>query len=210
MGVGAVGDLHTNPESYEAVLGGIDDPRLIVSTKYTMGDFYSHLPLNPTLEVGSHRRIVELQARREFEGFGALPNDLVADEAQALRQFLAANPHVEGIWNWTQEGGPLRAGPMTLYLRTGFWQMYDLNTYGAGPAGVGPGRRAVAGDRRLGAADAVRGPRDVHGDHRGARTVPRGDHPRPVHPAVRRAVGQGARPGAPADDVDLRVGHRHR
>lgn len=130
VGVGAVGDLHTNPSSYEEVLGGIDDPHLIVSTKYTMGDFYSHLPLNPTLEVGSHRRIVEFQARREFEGFGALPNDLVAEEAQALQQFLAANPHVEGVWNWTQDGGPLRAGPMSLYLRTGFWQLYDLNTYG--------------------------------------------------------------------------------
>ncbi|WP_456786989.1 hypothetical protein [Cellulomonas sp. P5_C5] len=130
VGVGAVGDLHTNPESYEAVLGGIDDPHLIVSTKYTSGDFYSHLPLNPTLDVGAHRRIVEFQARREFEGFGALPNDLVADEAQALRRFLAANPHVEGVWNWTQDGGPLRAGPMSLYLRTGFWQLYDLNTYG--------------------------------------------------------------------------------
>ncbi len=130
VGVGAVGDLHTNPESYEAVLGGIDDQHLIVSTKYTMGDFYSHLPLNPTLLVGDQRRIVEFQARREFEGFGSLPNDLVAEEAQALQTFLAANPHVEGVWNWTQDGGPLRAGPMTLYLRTGFWQMYDLNTYG--------------------------------------------------------------------------------
>lgn len=132
VGVGAVGDLHTNPDSYESVLGDLDDPHLIVSTKYTMGDFYSHLPLNPTLAVGTQRRIVEFQARREFEGFGSLPNDLVAEEAQALQQFLAANPHVEGIWNWTQDGGPLRAGPMTLYLRTGFWQMYDLNTYGAG------------------------------------------------------------------------------
>ncbi|WP_426592458.1 hypothetical protein ACPPVS_11790 [Cellulomonas sp. McL0617] len=134
VGVGAIGDLHTDPASYESVFGdgpgGIDDPHLIVSTKYTMGDFYSHLPLNPTLSVGNQRRIVEFQARREFEGFGALPNDLVAEEAQALQTFLAANPHVEGVWNWTQDGGPLRAGPMTLYLRTGFWQMYDLNTYG--------------------------------------------------------------------------------
>ncbi|GAA4346919.1 hypothetical protein [Angustibacter luteus] len=130
VGVGAVGDLHTNPRSYEAVLGGIDDPHLVVSTKYTMGDFYSHLPLNPTLDLGAQRRIVEFQARREFEGFGALPNDLVAEDQQALQHFLDANPHVEGVWNWTQDGGPLRAGPMTLYLRTGFWQLYDLNSYG--------------------------------------------------------------------------------
>jgi hypothetical protein len=132
VGVGAVGDLHTNPESYEEVLGGIDDPHLIVSTKYTLGDFYSHLPFNGTLEIGTQRRIVEFQARREFEGFGALPNDLTALHQQALRRFLAANPHVEGIWTWTQDGGPLRAGPMTLYLRTGFWQLYELNAYTLG------------------------------------------------------------------------------
>ncbi|GAB3858019.1 hypothetical protein GCM10027610_095190 [Dactylosporangium cerinum] len=132
VGVGAVGDLHTNPESYDEVLGGIDDPHLIVSTKYTLGDFYSHLPFNGTLTAGAQRRIVEFQARREFEGFGALPNDLTGLHQQALRQFLAANPHVEGIWTWTQDGGPLRAGPMTLYLRTGFWQLYDLNAYTLG------------------------------------------------------------------------------
>ncbi|GHJ44138.1 hypothetical protein Cs7R123_14800 [Catellatospora sp. TT07R-123] len=129
VGVGAVGDLHTNPESYRQVLGGLDDPHLIVSTKYTLGDFYSHLPLNTTLAEGGQRRIVEFQARREFEAFGSLPNDLGPLHQQALRQFLAANPHVEGVWNWTQDGGPLRAGPMSLYLRTGFWQLYDLNTY---------------------------------------------------------------------------------
>ncbi|MGQ0838570.1 hypothetical protein [Actinokineospora sp.] len=129
VGVGAVGDLHTNPESYRQVLGGLDDPHLIVSTKYTLGDFYSYLPFNTTLAVGDQRRIVEFQARREFEGFGALPNDLGGLHGQALRTFLAANPHIEGVWNWTQEGGPLRAGPRTLHLRAGFWQLADLNTY---------------------------------------------------------------------------------
>ncbi|TDP98200.1 glycosyl hydrolase family 67 [Labedaea rhizosphaerae] len=129
VGVGAVGDLHTNPASYDEVLGGLHDPHLIVSTKYTAGDFYSHLPLNETLLRGDQRRIVEFQARREFEGFGSLPNDLGAVEQQALQRFLAANPHIEGVWNWTQDGGPLRAGPMSLHLRAGFWQLADLNTY---------------------------------------------------------------------------------
>ena len=62
------------------MLGGIDAPHLIVSTKYTLGDFYSHLPLNDDPDrratsggSSSSRR------RREFEGFGALPNDLGAD-----------------------------------------------------------------------------------------------------------------------------------
>ncbi|MEU4420861.1 hypothetical protein AB0F81_09555 [Actinoplanes sp. NPDC024001] len=139
VGVGAVGDLHTNPDAYEEVLGDVRDPHLIVSTKFTLGDFYSHLPLNTTLEVGEQRRIVEFQGRREFEGFGSLPNDLTALHAAALRQLLARNPHIEGVWLWTQDGGPLRAGPRTLYLRTGFWQLYDLNAYAMGRLARDPG-----------------------------------------------------------------------
>ena len=128
VGVGAVGAMHTDPASYHAVLDGIDSDHLVVSTKYSLGDFYSHLPLNGTLETGTQRRIIELQSRREFEGFGALPNDLGDLYQQAIRQFVAVNPHVEGVWTWTQDGGPWRAGPMTLELKTGFWQLYELNT----------------------------------------------------------------------------------
>ncbi|HET7900013.1 MAG TPA: hypothetical protein VFL59_02425 [Candidatus Nanopelagicales bacterium] len=132
VGVGDVGDMHTSQKSYAAVLKGIDSPRLVVSTKYTLGDFYSHLPLNDTLDTGDHRRLVEFQGRREFEDFGALPNDLSVLHREALQRFLAANPKVEGVWLWTQDGGPWRAGPMTLYLKTGFWQLYDLSAYAMG------------------------------------------------------------------------------
>lgn len=128
VGVGAVGDMHTSDDSYRAVLDGIDSDRLIVSTKYTLGDFYSHLPLNHTLEIGDHRRIVEFQSRREFENFGAFPNDLGVLYQEALQRFIAANPNVEGIWTWTQDGGPWRAGPLSLELKAGFWQLYELNT----------------------------------------------------------------------------------
>ncbi|MFC8682076.1 hypothetical protein ACFT30_11180 [Microbacterium ureisolvens] len=128
VGVGAVGDMHTNSASYEAVLSGLDSPALIVSTKYTLGDFYTWLPLNDTLEQGEQRRIVEFQSRREFENFGAFPNDLGAEYQWALQQLLAANDEIEGVWVWTQDGGPWRAGPMSLYLKSGFWQLYELNT----------------------------------------------------------------------------------
>ncbi|TFV96786.1 hypothetical protein [Orlajensenia leifsoniae] len=128
VGVGAVGDMHTDPESNAEVLDGIDSPALVVSTKYSLGDFYSYLPLNTTLDSGSQRRIVEFQSRREFEDYGALPNDLGVLYQQALAHFIAANPNVEGIWTWTQDGGPWRAGPLTLELKAGFWQLYELNT----------------------------------------------------------------------------------
>lgn len=128
VGIGDVGDMHIDPESYDAVLGGIDSDALIVSTKYTAGDFYSWLPLNETLATGDHRRIVEFQSRREFEAFGAFPNDLGPEFQWALNEVLTANPNIEGIWTWTQDGGPWRAGPMSLYLKSGFWQLYEHNT----------------------------------------------------------------------------------
>jgi hypothetical protein len=128
VGVGAVGDMHTNPASYRAVLDGIESDRLIVSTKYSLGDFYSHLPINDTLEIGDHRRIVEFQSRREFENFGAFPNDLGPLYAHAFHRLLAANPNIEGIWTWTQDGGPWRAGPLALELKAGFWHLAELNT----------------------------------------------------------------------------------
>ncbi|HPF82082.1 hypothetical protein [Nostocoides australiense] len=39
---------------------------------------------------------------------------------------------------WTQDGGPWRAGPMSLYLKSGFWQLYDLNVYAGGRLGWDP------------------------------------------------------------------------
>ncbi|MFG6492151.1 hypothetical protein [Microbacterium sp. P03] len=128
VGIGDVGDMHTDPVSYDAVFETVSSPRLIVSTKYTLGDFYSWLPLNNTLEIGDQRRIIEFQARREFEGFGAFPNDLGPELQGALQSLLAENPRIEGVWTWTQDGGPWRAGPMSLYLKTGFWQLSEHNT----------------------------------------------------------------------------------
>ncbi len=138
VGIGDVGDMHTDADSYAAVLDGVDSPALIVSTKYTLGDYYSWLPLNDTLESGSQRRIVEFQSRREFEAFGSFANDLGPEFQWAMQTLLAANPEIEGVWTWTQDGGPWRAGPMSLYLKAGFWQLYELNTQVAGRLAVDP------------------------------------------------------------------------
>lgn len=131
VGVGDVGDMHTNPETYERLFDGYSRDNLVVSTKFTQGDFDSYLPLNPTLEVGGQQRIVELQGRREFEAFSSFPNDVGPAHQTALQTFLAANDRIEGVWLWTQDGGPWRAGPLSLYLKEGFWQLADLNAYTA-------------------------------------------------------------------------------
>jgi hypothetical protein len=129
VGVGRIGKLHIDPAVYEAVLGDIDSPALVVSTKFTGGDFFSYLPLNQTLKRGRHRRIVELQAKPEFEGFGAFPDFLGEEHARAMRLLTAANPNIVGTYVLPQFGGPLRAGPRMLYPLHGFWLWTDANVF---------------------------------------------------------------------------------
>lgn len=129
IGLGELGDLHHDPAEYEAVLGDIVSPALVLSTKFTAGDFFSYLELNPTLLQGRHPRLVELQARREFEGFLAFPNFVGPEHGEALRAITAANPAARGTYLWTQMGGPLRAGPRSLYRRVGFWTWSDVNVH---------------------------------------------------------------------------------
>jgi hypothetical protein len=129
VGVGEVGDIHTNPTTYRRVLGDLNSPNLILSTKYAKGDYYSYLPLNPTLRVGEQSRIIEFQARREFEAFNAFPNYVGPLYQTALVDLHSQNPKIEGIWLWTQGGGPPRAGPLSLYPFHGFWLPIDANVY---------------------------------------------------------------------------------
>ena len=146
VGTGRLGRLHVDPRIYETVLGGIDSPALIVSTKFTAGDFFSYLPLNRTLMGGGHRRLIEFQARPEFEGFGAFPNFLGEEHAHALRTLTRANPQIIGTYLWSQMGGPLRAGPRSLYPLHGFWLWTDANMFVTSRLALDPGAdvRALA------------------------------------------------------------------
>ncbi len=88
-GVGDIGDMHTNPATYQRLLGDFQRDNLVVSTKFVSGgDFDSWLPLNPTLRVGGQqRRLIEMQGRREFETFSAVPDDMGPPaHQQALRE----------------------------------------------------------------------------------------------------------------------------
>ena len=138
VGVGKIGRLHTDSDVYDDVLGDIDSPALIVSTKFTSGDFFSYLPLNRTLAQGRHRRLVEFQAKPEFEGFGAFPNFLGEEYARALRVLSSANPQIVGTYVLPQFGGPLRAGPRTLYPLKGFWLWTDANVFVASQLAIDP------------------------------------------------------------------------
>ncbi len=146
VGVGQVGDMHTNPATYERVLDALDSPSLIISTKYGKGDFDGWQPLNPTLMQGRHARIIEFQARREFESFNAYPNYMGPLYRSALLTLQEKNPHVRGLWVWTQDGGPLRSGPLMLYPFHGHWLYVDANVHALARLAEDPRRepRAIA------------------------------------------------------------------
>jgi hypothetical protein len=138
VGIGDTGGMHTRPEVYARIFDGLDLPNLVVSTKYVAGDFYSHLPLNPTLEGGAARRMVELQSRREYDGFAAFPNYMAPEHQSALQRLRSANPRLLDLWVWTQEGGPPRVSPRSLYPFHGFWQLIDADVYAAARLGWDP------------------------------------------------------------------------
>lgn len=129
VGIGEVGNMHTDVEAYRQILEGISSPNLLVSTKYVMGDFYSYLPFNPTLAQGEQGRLVEMQNRLEFEGFMAFPDYIAPVHQAALQEFRRVNPNIRGLWQWNQGGGPQQAGPMSLYPFYGFWLWIDANAW---------------------------------------------------------------------------------
>ncbi|MBT9131770.1 MAG: Xylan alpha-(1-_2)-glucuronosidase [Firmicutes bacterium] len=128
MSLGELGDLHTNPETYKALLSKYDeeDP-LIASMKFVRGDFTQYLEFNPTIGIGNIPQIIEIQAVCEYEGFSMYPNYL-GELAQESFQH-AINRNVIGMWNWAQWGNPLGAGTFSLFRFHGFWSNTDANTY---------------------------------------------------------------------------------
>ena len=74
LGAYPIGDLIWNRRTYNAVFGRVAHPRLIVSMKYGDADFFRYLETNPLLFHGPHRKLVELQCRREYEGMGEYPS----------------------------------------------------------------------------------------------------------------------------------------
>ncbi len=88
---------------------------------------------NPTLGLGNHKQIVEVQCQREYEGKNAHPNYIAkgvidgfpeldnTTDIICLRDFYKHN-NFSGVWTWSRGGG--WNGP---YIKNEFWS--DVNTY---------------------------------------------------------------------------------
>jgi len=112
LGAYKIGDLIWNRRTYDAVFGGIYSRSLIVSHKFGDTDFYRYLTLNELLFEGSHRTVVELQARREYEGLGEFPSFIGFDYEDFARQ-LEQCRNIAGISVWCQTGGWARMRRLT-------------------------------------------------------------------------------------------------
>lgn len=124
----------TDPSYYLSVAGNIEPhPNLIFSVKHTKGDFWRTIPFNPTIGIGPHPQIVEIECQREYEAKGATPDYVLNGVIDGFEEYrgsppptgladVADNPVFQGIWTWSRGGG--WRGP---YIPDEMW--CDLNTY---------------------------------------------------------------------------------
>jgi len=156
VGAHAVGDLMWNPETLRMVLDGVDSERLIVSMKHGESDFFRYLRLNPLFRTGGVKMLMEVQARREYEGAGEYPS-FMGSECEEWARELADCPHVVGVSVWCQTGGWHRFHRRAFLVEDGSDVWIRLNT-SAVIAVFRDGMAAREGVRRVvgdGAADAA-------------------------------------------------------
>ena len=126
LGAFQIGDLIWNTETYTAVFSEFDDDWLITSHKYGETDFFRYLSMSPLFYEGSPRKIIELQARREYEGFGSFPSFIGFDYEKYYR-YLASCPTLYGISVWAQTGGWSHFKDITFGTNSSVWN--ELNVY---------------------------------------------------------------------------------
>lgn len=125
VGAFPVGDLMWNRATYHAVFDGMASAALVVSHKYGTTDFFRYLALNPLIFEGTQRKLVEFQARREYEGFGEFPS-FVGDYYERLRRKLTRCENFAGIMVWSQTGGWSRFRSLTFMPGSSMYN--EINT----------------------------------------------------------------------------------
>ena len=99
-----VGDLIWHRGTFARALAGINSPALVLSMKYGESDFFRYLPLNRNFFRTDIPKLIELQARREYEGCGEYPS-FVGWDYEHYAQELRQAPNMLGISVWCQTGG---------------------------------------------------------------------------------------------------------
>lgn len=104
VGAFLIGDLIWHRGRLAQALEGIGSRWFVLSMKYGESDFFRYLPLNRHFFRIALPKIIELQARREYEGAGEYPAFIGWDCEQYARE-LAGAQNVVGLSMWCQTGG---------------------------------------------------------------------------------------------------------
>jgi len=104
VGAHHIGDLIWHRGTLAETLEGIDSPNFIVSMKHGESDFFRHIPLNKAFFRVKHAKIIELQARREYEGAGEYPS-FIGRSCEAFARELSRAENMVGMSVWCQTGG---------------------------------------------------------------------------------------------------------
>ena len=125
------GGMHDSAAYYLSVTNQIEPHKnLIFSIKHTQGDYHRTINFNPTLGIGKHQQIVEVECQREYEGKGAYPNYVMDGVINGFEEYntikpqsgykclndIKNNPNFAGVWSWSRGGGWV--GP---YISNEFW-----------------------------------------------------------------------------------------
>lgn len=126
VGAYGIGDIMWNEKTYKDVFNGIKSRNFIISMKYGDADFFRYLSLNPHFFLDGRKKIIELQTRREYEGFGEFPS-FVGWDYKDYYEKIKGNKSIAGITVWCQTGGWSSFKNLTFLKKSSFWN--ELNTY---------------------------------------------------------------------------------
>lgn len=127
VGAYRIGDLIWNRDTHARVFDGFTSDRLIVSMKFGETDFFRFLPLNPRFFDGRHRKLVELQARREYEGCGEYPSFTGWDYQRYRDRLREGGANLAGIMVWCQTGGWTKFRRLTYVQDSSVWN--EINAW---------------------------------------------------------------------------------
>lgn len=156
------GFFHIDPEYYLSVTDHIEPHKnLFFTIKHTEGDYHRTVPFNPTIGIGKHKQLVEVQCQREYEGKGAHPNYVMDGVINGFEEYseegincledLKSNPNFAGAWTWSRGGGWV--GP---YIENELWcdlNAFVLSTWASNP-GISEEEAFKLYSKKIGLSDA--------------------------------------------------------
>ena len=128
VGAHRIGDLIWHRARLPEALQGIESDNFILSMKPSESDFFRHLPLNRAFFRYPGPKILELQARREYEGAGEFPS-WIGPDCEQMRDELTQAENMYGVSVWCQTGGWHRFKRLTLIDENALWG--EVNTRAA-------------------------------------------------------------------------------